>query len=46
LPPIKADDWGDIFTHLARETKSGRVVVLFDEISWMGSKDPLFLGKH
>ncbi|PCJ23557.1 MAG: ATPase [Rickettsiales bacterium] len=45
LPPIKADDWGDIFTHLARETQSGRVVILFDEISWMGSKDPSFLGK-
>jgi AAA+ ATPase superfamily predicted ATPase len=45
MPRIRADDWGDIFTHLARETKNGRVVMLFDEISWMGSKDPSFLGK-
>lgn len=45
IPPIKADDWSNIFTYLARETKSGRIIILFDEISWMGSKDPLFLGK-
>ncbi len=42
---LKADDWGDLFSLLARETKHGRVVILFDEISWMGSKDPDFLGK-
>ena len=45
LPPIKTDDWSDIFSHLARETRSGRVVILFDEISWMGSRDSNFLGK-
>lgn len=45
LPPILANDWSNIFTHLARETKTGRVVILFDEISWMGSKDGSFLAK-
>jgi len=45
IPAIKADDWSDIFTALCREVKNGRIVILFDEISWMGSKDPLFLGK-
>lgn len=38
-------DWGDIFWHLAEKTKSGRVVIIFDEINWMGTKDPTFLGK-
>ncbi len=45
FPYIEAKDWGDLFSILAREIKSGRVIILFDEISWMGSKDPLFLGK-
>jgi hypothetical protein len=40
-----AKDWGDLFTLLAKQTSEGRVVILFDEISWMGSKDPTFLGK-
>ncbi len=44
-PEVIADDWGDLFLSLARETREGRVVILFDEISWMGSKDPHFLGK-
>lgn len=30
---------------LANVTRKGKVLILFDEISWMGSKDPLFLGK-
>jgi hypothetical protein len=45
LPGLHATDWTDLFTLLANQTKEGRVVVLFDEISWMGSKDPTFLGK-
>ena len=45
IPPVRADDWGDLFWHLADRTKSGRVVIILDEISWMGSKDPTFLGK-
>ncbi len=45
LPLFHTADWGELFTLLARETKQGRVVILFDEISWMGSQDHLFLGK-
>ena len=45
LAQIKADDWGNIFSYLAKESREGRVVILFDEIAWMGSKDPTFLGK-
>jgi AAA+ ATPase superfamily predicted ATPase len=45
MPRILAGDWSELFSFLARETQTGRVVILFDEISWMGSKDPDFLGK-
>ncbi len=45
LPEIKADDWSKLFLLLAEKVKQGRVIILFDEISWMGSKDPDFLGK-
>lgn len=42
---IENNDWWDIFWFLAEKTKKGRVIILFDEISWMGSQDPDFLGK-
>ena len=45
LPEIYADDWSKLFTLLAEKIKRGRIIVLFDEISWMGSKDSDFLGK-
>ena len=45
LPEIKVDDWYKLFGFFADKIKSGRVIVLFDEISWMGFKDPNFLGK-
>lgn len=45
LPEIKADDWSKLFLLLAEKVKKKRVIILFDEITWMGSKDPDFLGK-
>ncbi|HAB99867.1 MAG TPA: ATPase, partial [Parachlamydiales bacterium] len=45
LKGLKADDWDDLFWHLAQVTKKGRVILILDEINWMGSKDPSFLGK-
>lgn len=39
------DDWGDLFWTLSQHTKKGSVLIVLDEISWMGSKDPDFLGK-
>ncbi|HBI21715.1 MAG TPA: ATPase, partial [Legionella sp.] len=45
LPNVTADDWSKVFLLLAKDVGSGRVIILFDEISWMGSKDPNFLGK-
>lgn len=45
LPGVKADDWFTLLLLLAERVKQGRTLILFDEISWMGSKDPDFLGK-
>lgn len=45
LPGLKAEDWGDLFTMLSKQVARGRCILLFDEISWMGSLDPDFLGK-
>jgi len=45
LPGIKPDDWGNLFWHLSKQTERGRILIVFDEISWMGGKDPDFLGK-
>jgi uncharacterized protein len=45
LPGIKSDDWATLFAWLAKQTCEGRVVIMLDEISWMGSEDPTFLGK-
>lgn len=42
---LENPDWWNIFWFLAEKTRYGRVIILFDEISWMGSKDPDFLGK-
>ncbi len=45
LPEVVADDWSKLFVLLAEKLKTEKIIVLFDEISWMGSKDPDFLGK-
>ena len=44
MPKIKVDDWAEMFWHLDKQTAEGRIVLVFDEISWIGSKDPTFLG--
>lgn len=38
-------DWGDLLTIVAETTKQEQLIILLDEITWMGSKDPVFLGK-
>ena len=45
IPEVTTDDWGQLFTFLAREVKNGRVILFLDEISWMASDDKTFLGK-
>ncbi len=42
---LKDDDWDILFHHLANVTKEGKVLIILDEINWMGTKDPSFLGK-
>jgi len=45
IPVLRTGDWGDLFWSLAESCKQGSVLIVLDEISWMGSKDPDFLGK-
>ncbi|MBA3602471.1 MAG: ATPase [Parachlamydiaceae bacterium] len=45
LPIYRSDDWGNLFYDLAQECKKGRILVVLDEITWMGSLDPTFLPK-
>lgn len=45
LPSSTSHDWGNLFWHLSKYTMEGRVLIVLDEISWMGGKDPNFLGK-
>ncbi len=45
IPPFSFSDWLDGFAHLSKHITTHKTVVLFDEISWMGSRDPTFLPK-
>ena len=38
-------DWSSLFRQLSEKTRKGKILLLFDEISWMGSKDTDFIGK-
>jgi len=44
IPPMTFLDWGDAFEHLSLHIKPGDIILL-DEISWMGSRDPSFIPK-
>lgn len=44
IPPLTFQDWSDAFEHLSLHINPGDII-LFDEISWMGSKDPTFIPK-
>jgi len=45
LPKINFDDWTDAFSLLSSQVKTGRVIILLDEISWMAQGAPDFLPK-
>jgi AAA+ ATPase superfamily predicted ATPase len=45
LPVYRSDNWGDLFFDLAKACATGRVLLVLDEITWMGSKDPTFLSQ-
>lgn len=42
---LRFDDWDFLFESLGKVTQKGRVLIVLDEINWMGSLDPAFLGK-
>src|SRR5579863_3979367 len=44
LPPLTFTDWSDALEHLSLHLRAGDIVLL-DEISWMGAKDPSFVSK-
>ncbi|MCE5294505.1 MAG: AAA family ATPase [Chlamydiales bacterium] len=39
------ESWADLFLDVATHCLQGRVLVILDEISWMGASDPTFLGQ-
>lgn len=43
-PPFTFQDWNDALANLSMHVKPGDIILL-DEISWMGSKDPTFIPK-
>lgn len=45
IPCYGNTDWGDIFTDLAKYCEHERILIIFDEITWMAHEDPTFLGK-
>lgn len=45
IPHAQYLDWGDVFWALSERVKKGKVLLVFDEISWMGFNDPTFLSK-
>ena len=45
IPKMQASDWVEHFTFLGNLSKDKKIVIVLDEISWMGSEDQAFLGK-
>ncbi|HEX4840033.1 MAG TPA: ATP-binding protein [Rhabdochlamydiaceae bacterium] len=45
LRQLRFDDWDFLFSSLHQITKKGKVLIILDEINWMGSLDASFLGK-
>jgi len=41
--PARFDNWSDALWALGEKVKNGKILLAFDEISWMGSTDPMFL---
>lgn len=45
MPKIQGAEWIEYFTFLGNQAKGQKIVIVLDEISWMGSEDPDFLGQ-
>jgi len=44
MPKIQVYDWNEHFDFLGEQSQEQELVIVLDEISWMGSEDPDFLG--
>ena len=45
MPKMQVSDWSEHFEFLGSQSKDQKLVIVLDEISWMGSEDPDFLGQ-
>jgi hypothetical protein len=45
MPKMQVSEWAEHFKFLGIQAQGQRIVIVFDEISWMGSEDPDFLGQ-
>jgi uncharacterized protein len=45
MPKIQVFDWLEHFAFIGNQAKGKKIVIVLDEISWMGSEDPDFLGQ-
>ena len=45
MPKIQVLDWSEHFGFLGNQSKDQKLIIVLDEISWMGSEDPDFLGQ-
>lgn len=44
MPKFQVSEWSMYLNFLGSQVKNQKMVIVFDEISWMGSEDPDFLG--
>ena len=42
-PYARYSDWSDAFWAVGERVRTGKTLILLDEISWMGSQNPVFL---
>lgn len=45
MPRIQVTEWAEHFKFLGTQAQGQKIVIVFDEISWMGSEDLDFLGQ-
>jgi hypothetical protein len=45
MPKIQVSEWIEHFIFIGNRAKGKKIVIVLDEISWMGSEDPDFLGQ-
>lgn len=43
IPLPRADSWEHLFLHLSQHTQKKKIILILDEINWIGSKDNTFI---